>query len=76
MNQKERLYNQKSQERLSRAYETEKPKLITKVRAAGKTVEAPVFVNFATSILDLSIVIASCIAISLIVFLKLIIDNF
>ena len=39
MNQEERLYNQKSQERLSRAYETEKPKLMARIRAAGKTME-------------------------------------
>lgn len=39
MNQKERLYNQKSQDRFSNAYRTEKPKLMVRIRAAGKTLE-------------------------------------
>jgi len=39
MNQKERLYSQNSQERLSAAYETEKPKLMARIRAAGKSME-------------------------------------
>jgi RNA polymerase sigma factor (sigma-70 family) len=39
MNQEERLYNQKSQERLSMAYESEKPRLMARIRAAGRTME-------------------------------------
>ena len=39
MNKEERLYNQNRQERLSSAYETEKPKLMARVRAAGKSLE-------------------------------------
>lgn len=39
MNQKEHINSQKSQERLSRAYETEKPRLMARVRAAGKSLE-------------------------------------
>lgn len=39
MNQEEQLYSQNSQERLSRAYETEKPRLMNRVRAAGKSFE-------------------------------------
>ena len=39
MNQEERLYNQESHKLLSRAYETEKPKLTARIRAAGKSLE-------------------------------------
>lgn len=39
MNQKERLYIQNSKERLSQAYQTEKPKLTVRVRSAGKSLE-------------------------------------
>lgn len=33
------MYNQKSEERLSRAYKTENPRLMARIRAAGKTME-------------------------------------
>lgn len=39
MNQADRSYSQDSQERLSRAYETEKPRLMARMRAAGKSLE-------------------------------------
>ncbi|MBI9098017.1 MAG: RNA polymerase sigma factor [Spirochaetaceae bacterium] len=39
MNKEERLYSQDSQKRLSRAYETEKPKLMARIRSAGKSLE-------------------------------------
>ncbi len=39
MNKKERLCNQDSEKRLSRAYETEKPKLMARIRSAGKSLE-------------------------------------
>jgi len=39
MNQEERLYSQDSQDRLSRAYASEKPRLTARIRAAGKTME-------------------------------------
>ncbi|MDA3811166.1 MAG: RNA polymerase sigma factor [Spirochaetaceae bacterium] len=39
MNQKKRLFSYESQEKLTRAYETEKPRLMARVRAAGKSLE-------------------------------------
>ena len=39
MNKEERLYSQFSQERLSRAYKTEKPKLMARIRGAGRSLE-------------------------------------
>lgn len=39
MNKKEQIYSQDSQKRLSKAYETEKPKLMARIRAAGKSLE-------------------------------------
>ncbi len=39
MNKKERLDNQDSQKRLSTVYESEKPKLMARIRAAGKSLE-------------------------------------
>lgn len=39
MNKKEHKYSQDSQKRLSRAYETEKPKLMARIRGAGKSLE-------------------------------------
>ncbi len=39
MNQKDRLYSQDSHKRLSRAYESEKPRLMARMKAAGKSLE-------------------------------------
>ncbi len=39
MNKEERLYSHDPQKRLSRAYETEKPKLMARIRSAGKSLE-------------------------------------
>jgi RNA polymerase sigma factor (sigma-70 family) len=39
MNKEERLYSQDSHNRLSRAYETEKPKLMARIRGAGRSLE-------------------------------------
>lgn len=39
MNQKEELYSSRSQERLTQAYESEKPRLMARIRAAGKSLE-------------------------------------
>lgn len=39
MNQKKGLNSQTTEERLSKAYESEKPKLMARVRAAGKSLE-------------------------------------
>ncbi len=39
MNKEERLCSQDSEKRLSRAYETEKPKLMARIRSAGKSLE-------------------------------------
>lgn len=39
MNQEDRLYSQDSHKRLSRAYETEKPMLMARMRSAGKSME-------------------------------------